>query len=276
MKKNMAIILIIAGSILLIIGLTLSLKSIKPMYLNVVSGLIIIIGTFFGLFGKQLQDKSSSEKSDSILKTSANTEEKVDNLKSQNEALNKISEELKEKIETQASTIDKLRRENTELYGKLSIASTEIYNNLTGGDSFCRMEIRDIGPQAERGSVIFFVDGENPLNRVQVRIVDLNTINKNSFSLEEINKNYFDIGALDPGKAFMTPYIIKLDKVKGVNLNIFFSANNGFTTQLIRMKYTNNKWVSAQTVIRLKDGKELYLKIDSDFPEKNKNKIFKE
>ncbi len=80
MTKKMAITLIISGSILLIVGLTLSLKSIKPMYLNVIAGLIIIIGTFFGLFGKQLQDKSSSEKSDKILTTGASTEEKVDYL----------------------------------------------------------------------------------------------------------------------------------------------------------------------------------------------------
>ena len=63
-KTKMAIALVALGSFLLIAGLILSLRVIKPMYFNVMSGLVIIIGTGFGLFGKQLQDKSSSDKSD--------------------------------------------------------------------------------------------------------------------------------------------------------------------------------------------------------------------
>jgi hypothetical protein len=51
------------------------------MYFNVIAGLIILLGSFFGLFGKQLQDKSSSEKSDKILQTSESTKLKVDDLK---------------------------------------------------------------------------------------------------------------------------------------------------------------------------------------------------
>ena len=124
----MAITLIIIGSLLLILGLILSLKSIKPMYLNVISGLVILIGTFFGLFGKQLQDKSSSEKSDNILNTSVNTETKVDNLKIQNTLLT-------QKVDKQNSTIDSLRKENTDLYLKLADASIKIYNEITGGIS---------------------------------------------------------------------------------------------------------------------------------------------
>jgi len=275
MTKKMAITLIILGCILLVVGLTLSLKSIKPIYLNLIAGLVIIIGSFFGLFGKQLQDKSSSEKSDKILKTGASTEEKVDYLKVQNTELTKKSEELKEKAEQQASIIDNLRKENTDLYTKLADANKEIYSNLTGGDSYCKMEIGNINPANDLGSLIFFVEGKNPLNRIQARIVDLNNFNTQSMTIAEANKNVIDIGTLDPDKALMTQYTIKLDKVKGINLNVFFGANNGFSTQLIRMKYINDKWVSAQQIRRLKDNKELYLKIDPDFPIKDKNQIFK-
>lgn len=264
----MAIALIILGGVLLIAGLILSLKSIKPLYLNVITGLIIIIGTFFGLFGKQLQDKSSSDKSDKILKTGSNTEEKVDHLRVQNA-------DLTEKVQLQASTIDKLRQENTDLYTKLADASKEIFNNLTGGDSYCKMEILNVNASNDLGYLAFFVEGKNPLNRIQARIVDLNNFNTQSISISEMNKNVFDIGTLDPDKALITQYTIRLDKLQGVNLNIFFGANNGFSTQLIRMKYINGKWVSAHQITRLKDNKELFIKIDPDFPSKDKIQIFK-
>jgi uncharacterized membrane-anchored protein YhcB (DUF1043 family) len=132
MTKKKAITLIILGSILLIVGLIVSLKSIKPMYLNVIAGLIIIIGSFFGLFGKQLQDKSSSDKSDKILKTGTSTEEKVDYLKVQNAELTKQSELLKDKVEQQAKVIDNLMQENTGLYKKLAETALELNNNVIG------------------------------------------------------------------------------------------------------------------------------------------------
>ncbi|MFT3679090.1 MAG: hypothetical protein QM791_02385 [Ferruginibacter sp.] len=73
MNNKMTISLIIAGLLLLIIGMTLGLKNMKPVNFNVFAGIIIVIGTFFGLFGKQLQDKNSSDKSDKILSNTAET-----------------------------------------------------------------------------------------------------------------------------------------------------------------------------------------------------------
>lgn len=270
----MVITLIILGCILLIIGLTLSLKSIKPMYLNLVAGLVIIIGSFFGLFGKQLQDKSSSEKSDKILKTGVSTEEKVDYLKVQNAELTKKSEELKEKAEKQASIIDNLRQENTELYSKLAEANKEIYSNLTGGDSYCIMEIGNINPTNDIGYLVFAVEGKNPLSRIQVRIVDLDEFNNQPMTMTNMTKNVLDIGTLDPGKAWINGSTIRLDKVKGVNLNIFFSANNGYINQLTRMRFTKDKWTSAIKITNFGGDKELYLKIDPDYPIQDKSKIF--
>ena len=125
--NKMAISLIILGAISLIIGMVLAMSTVKPMYFNVIAGLIILIGTFFGLFGKQLQDQNSSEKSDKILKTGENTIEKIEQLKKQNEGLKWQAEELSGKIEIQANTIDKLRTENADLYSKLSSKSNDIY-----------------------------------------------------------------------------------------------------------------------------------------------------
>ena len=146
---------------------------------------------------------------------------------------------------------------------------------MTGGESYCKMQIWNINSSNDLGYLVFFVEGKNPLTGIQARIVDLNNLDAQPLSIEEINKNVVDIGTLDPDKAFVTKITIKLDKAKGVNLNIFFGANNGFSTQLIRKKFINNKWVSAEQITRLKDNKELYLKIDPDFPSKDKTQIFK-
>ena len=274
MIKKMAITLIILACILLIIGFILSLKSIKPMNLNLIAGLVILIGTFFGLFGKQLQDKNSSEKSDKILNTGVSTEDKVDYLKVQNSELATKTEELKEKAEKQATIIDNLRQENTDLYSKLANANKEIYNNLTGGNSYCIMEIGNINSTNDTGDLIFSVEGKNPLNRIQVRIVDIDEFQNQPMTLADITKNVLNIGTLDPGLAWSNNSKIRLNKANGVNLNIFFTANNGSTNQLIRMKFKNNKWTSAIKITNFEGDKELYLKIDPDYPILDIKKIF--
>jgi hypothetical protein len=261
MNQKMSIVLVILGSVILIIGLSLALRSVKPMYFNVIAGLIILIGSFFGLFGKQLQDKNSSEKSDKILRTGENAVEKI------------IS--LEDKVEKQAQTIDKLRTENTELYTKLSDANKEIYNNLTGGDSYCKMQIGNINTANDLGTLVFLVEGKNPLNNLQARIVDLDNFNTKTITLADLSRSTINIGTLDPDKALMTQVTITLDKEKGIRLNIFFGANNGFTTQAIRMKFVNGKWTLAERITRDSDGKQLFFKIDKDFPIQDEEKAFK-
>jgi len=118
MINKMAIVLILIGCVILVIGMTFALKSIKPIYFNLIAGIIILIGTLFGLFGKQIQDANSSEKSDKILSSSTSTGEKVENLQNQ--------------LEKQAETIDELRMENTDLYGKLALATKETEKQILG------------------------------------------------------------------------------------------------------------------------------------------------
>jgi len=125
----MTISLIVFGLIFLVFGLFSGLKQIKPVHLNVISGIVIIVGTFFGLFGKQLQDLSSSEKSDTILKTGINTNVKIDELNSQNGELKIKADSLSKKLEAQSETIDRLRIENTDLYNKLAASQSSILEN---------------------------------------------------------------------------------------------------------------------------------------------------
>ena len=185
----MAIVFTILGSFLLIAGLTFALRSIKPMYFNVIAGIIILIGSFFGLFGKQLQDKSSSEKSDKILKSSESTEQKVGELRIQNAELTKKSDELKEKAEQQAQTIDKLREENTELYTKLAEASKEIFDNMKGGQDAIFIQINSFKP----GEQICLLQNNNkyPVYELLVEITNYDDLN-NCKSITENNRVVVD------------------------------------------------------------------------------------
>ena len=129
MTSKFTFMIIIAGLAILVIGLFFGLRNIRPASMTVICGIVIAIGTIFGLFGKQIQDLRSSEKSDSILRTGEATKEKVESLTNLNSELKAKADSLDTKLEIQAQTIDKLRRENTELYFKLSESQLSILQN---------------------------------------------------------------------------------------------------------------------------------------------------
>lgn len=160
------------------------------------------------------------------------------------------------------------------MYSQLAEASKEIHNNLTGGDSYCRMVIGNINSTGNEGYLVFFVEGRYPLSSIQARIVDLNTFDAGSLNIEDYLKDVMNIGTLEPGKAFATTKKFILDKERGVNLNAFFGANNGFINQLIRMRFVNNTWVTASQISTM-DGKILFQEINPNYPEKDVSVIFR-
>lgn len=157
-------------------------------------------------------------------------------------------------------------------------AQTQILENtkqITGGDSFCRMDIGNINSNNDKGYLIFSVEGKYPLNRISVFIWDLNVPDSVNLSVSDIFKNAYSLGTIDPGIAAVTQKSIQLDKIKGVNLNLQLSANNGATHQSIRMRFVNGKWVRATQITPFGSAKELLVKIDPDYPIQDKEIIFK-
>jgi hypothetical protein len=71
------LICLLLGGALLITGLILALKLLKPIDINWLAGIIIVIGTVFGLFGKRLYELAASKKSDRLLTTTQNTYDQV-------------------------------------------------------------------------------------------------------------------------------------------------------------------------------------------------------
>lgn len=246
----------------------------RPMTIIFLGALISIIGGLIGAYGTWKHNKASSEKSTRIEDGVKIVNSEIITLRDQNKSLLSHTEALNGKIEVQSKTIDDLRKENTELSSKLVKASLKIYNNLTGGNSYCKMEIGNISDDNEEGYLVFMVEGDNPLNQVQVRIVDLNYFFQQEQTINELTKNIINIGTLLPKQVWFSQSKIKLDKGRGVNLNVFVGANNGFTTQLIRMKFHEGKWRRA-TKVKTQDGKDIFVEIDKEYPIKDKNQIFK-
>ncbi|WP_291103445.1 MULTISPECIES: hypothetical protein [unclassified Flavobacterium] len=255
------------------------------MTLILIGALIAILGGVTGAIGTWKQNKNSSEKSTRI-ETGVNkgvsigetTNKEVLKLRNENQDLIAQSVELNKKNDIQISTIDALRKENIDLYSKLASSSLNIYNNLTGGDSYCYcfFLISTYYKSKDTGNLVFKLgdNNKNPLKNVQARIFDLNTYDKeNPPTPDDLFKNLINFQSIETDGSVQVPTKYHLDKQKGVNLNIFYSANNGFFTQLLRMRFVNNEWTSATIVIRNEDT--IFKNIDKNYPDKISNKIFK-
>jgi uncharacterized membrane-anchored protein YhcB (DUF1043 family) len=265
----MTISLLLAGAGLLILGMILGLKTLKPIYLNVAAGLIILIGTFFGIFGKQLQDKSSSEKSDQILKNSTNTSEKIDLLKLQNDSLTTQAIDLNEKIEKQAVLIDNLRQENTSLYDKLAKQATNIMDNVKGKGYLSLLPIDFSGAKNE-ASFGFYNKGDYPIYDLSVVITDFQKVDElksKGFDeakayLQSQEKHRFDM----IGKGYID-IVGKLDIGKRKNaFAIDFVARNGMWRQLLNIINVDNKWESLSYVFTVPENKLLEKTMTKNYP----------
>ena len=259
----------------------------KPMNLILIGALIVIFGGVLGAIGSWKQNKSSSEKSTRI-ETGVNkgvligetTNQELLKLRKENQELINQSVELNKKNDIQINTIDALRQENIELYSKLAISSLDIYNNLTGGDSYCYCFIlmSTYYKSKDIGNFAFTLGHKNksPLKNIQARIFDINTFDKENPPTPDdppIDK-IINLESLETGNTIQIPSVkFKLDKQKGVNLNIFFHANNGSFTQSLRMRFINNEWTTATIVER--NGNIIHKEVDKNFPKNDIDKIFK-
>ncbi len=189
----MILILIIIGCLMLIIGLFFATKQIKPIQLNIISGIVIIIGTFFGLFGKFLQDKNSSEKSDKILNT-----------------------------------------------------TNEVYRKITGGDSYCVINVTF--DEANNEPYFFLtLHGNTSLKNVNIKIEDyarrvylVKKLANNDFyspigkKIVEETKYNFEIASLYPNTLSEIPIQIE-DGQTNIIMGIWFFIDSGIIYEDIKI-----------------------------------------
>ncbi len=110
----MVLSVIILGALILLFGMVLAVKSMRPVEFNIVAGIIATIGTLFLVFGKHKQDLNSS-------KNMENLKNQVINLQSE------ISKKDAELIDLSHQNIE-LGKLNVNLSNRLSEKSTHIYD----------------------------------------------------------------------------------------------------------------------------------------------------
>jgi hypothetical protein len=209
-----------------------------------------------------------------------------------NASLNKELVQLQEVNNMQLSQIDALRDANLELSEELRIKSTEIIDNVTGGDSYCYLQIHFL----QKNHTIY-VDllhkGEYPLYDVQVQIEDLGTralllnaiqlnpeIEQERAEYEEYLKDFIkkttvfvNVGNVAADSEVLLDEITLPETVNHISWQVRILAKNGEFFQRIEIM---DIWEKSQSYAMqvVKDGKILLERIPDDFPEDKLTRFF--
>ncbi|MBO0934792.1 hypothetical protein [Fibrella aquatilis] len=226
-----------------------------PILIIALGGILGLIGTGIAIYGTYKHNFKSSERNQKIdnnvtknlgltevIDTTLNdtrvisldTKSSVKELKTQNT-------ELIKKINDQKETIDNLRRENTDLYTKLSNESLKIYNNINGGNSFCRAswDMRNYGEAV----ISILINGEDPLYDVHLTLTNCEAYKEGckkysvTSEFEKIraeSMREFNIGNLNPGMATQIA-VLNVPMSKEINYVMQFSARNGIWSQCYKI-----------------------------------------
>jgi hypothetical protein len=143
---------------------------------------------------------------------------------------------------------------------------------ITGGGSFAYIVPTFFNPTHNSPMLTLVHRGEYPLYDLTVRIVDMATFDKmvqqnNSYSDKLREDVQSSISNIAPNQARMLKTIqLGSDSLRW---NLFFSARNGFFTELLRVRRVGNEWKTALKVIRTPSSSHeqmLLEKIDSGYP----------
>lgn len=229
--------------------------------------IFIVIGTLITMFGAYLaviKAEVGSQKTNSSIEENKTLAKRNIELTTKNNTLGQANENLLRENLEYAKLQKELSEINIQLTHEVKEKSNEIdeYNKGTGG--YCTMHILQDG--GELGGILFEPKGKNPLKDLSVRIFDLNTY-ETTKDFNASNTN-ISIGNLYPGQSMATTYKVKMSKEKGIRLNLFYSSNNGFFMESVRMFYVNNNWERENVVYKdmSQEGKPLLLERSAKYP----------
>jgi|LQYC01.1.fsa_nt_gi hypothetical protein len=157
---------------------------------------------------------------------------------------------------------------------EIATLNKEIVKILRSDGSFCYLTIGNLDTNTNVGLLMVVHQGEYPIHNVNARLVDLQEFEKiknkmNIYNFTQSDTN-IPIGSMIKNTS-STLGRFDLGKSSNRDFNIFFSANNGLFTELLRLRKVDGKWLSAIKV--QKEGKVIFEKIDSNFPRTNKGEI---
>ena len=150
-------------------------------------------------------------------------------------------------------------------------AKMELTESMTGGASFCYLNITAIDKNNKSGKWVVVHQGEYPLYDVQISVVDLDEFRQiKNITFENLvtTRDIISIGNISPSLAVMLGSQVNIAGRNELKFNIFITARNGFAMQTLRMKFVDGKWHRATKVIKHEDGKDkvMFEKIDENYP----------
>ncbi|MGH9739297.1 MAG: hypothetical protein ACRD4X_12040 [Candidatus Acidiferrales bacterium] len=144
-------------------------------------------------------------------------------------------------------------------------------NSVTGGDSYAYVVFGNL----ERAGALISVahGGKYPLHDVDARITDPNKFkemiaNKVPMSMNNPSDIHLHAGNIS-ANASRPMRTIKFGGTDRQDYNIFFYGRNGFWSERVRMRWIDNKWVSAVKVLGANGRTVLFENVDPTFPRKN-------
>ena len=157
------------------------------------------------------------------------------------------------------------RGENAEI-------NKQIASSITGGVSFAYIIPTFFDPTHNSPMLTLVHRGEYPLYDLTVRILDMATFDNrvrqnNSYSDRLREEVQLGISNIAPNQTSMVKTVqLGTDPLRW---NLYFSARNGFFTELLRVRRVGNEWKTALKVIRTRwpsNDQVLLEKIDSGYP----------
>ena len=179
---------------------------------------------------------------------------------------------------------------NTDLQTKL-LAQEETISGLakrgigsvTGGNSFCYLKL--LSRDTQDGSFVLLSEGEFPLYEISIQAVDVGSLEDlrirrgvPAWSFEEMESmtTYLQIATI-PSHTAKTGIHIPIRNGTKADFNIFFSARNGFWSELVRLRKVNGLWTQATKVqvdfagARTEQHRLPWTAVEQNFPQSELN-----
>jgi hypothetical protein len=131
---------------------------------------------------------------------------------------------------------------------KLTDTLTGIAEEVTGGDSFCYVDIRQWGGLKDAVRAILLQKGRYPLTNVDVSIVQVDDFIHHLGSLNEITRDFtFSFVRRGSFVRILTDYQVGPDEQSRA-FNVTVVARNGRFSELVRLHRINGVWTTAKLV----------------------------
>jgi hypothetical protein len=151
----------------------------------------------------------------------------------------KSEAEMQEQVIGLKATIGQLKSEVAEQGRVNAELAKESIGAVTGGDSFCWMQVNH---QFGYPTPIFVHSGKHPWYDVDIRITDLQKL-RSGIQPSDVALR---VPELNPGRAYMNPKAcLPFSDDQGQDFNIFFSARNGMWVEKLRLRKKEGEWTSA-------------------------------